>query len=134
VENVTVWEVVVPPDEDILELRLELEGEDDEATAADAARLRRRLLELDVIDVKRAPAEAGPGTRAGPAAELGALLVTLAPPVITTVMSEVRAWLSRRRDSTLTLTLKERSITIKGGLTDEERARLIDEFVRSRES
>ena len=96
-----------------------------------AARLRRRLLELDVDDVERAPAKAVPGAKAGPATELAALLVTLAPSVIPAVMAEVRAWLARRRDRTLTLTLEGRSITITGGVTDEERARLIDEFVRS---
>lgn len=121
----------MPPHEDTLVLRLELEGEDEDETAADAARLRRRLLELDVVDVKRAPAEAAPGAKAGPATELGALLVTLAPTVIGAVMGEVRAWLARRGDRSVILTLEGRSITIKGGVTDEERARLIDEFVRS---
>jgi hypothetical protein len=124
----------VPPHEDTLELRLELEGDDEEATAADAARLRRRLLELDVVDVKRAPTEVAPGAKAGPATELGALLVTLTPPLIGAVMAEVRAWLGRRRSRSLTLTLEGRSITIQGGLTDEERALLIDEFVRSGKS
>jgi hypothetical protein len=66
----------------------------DDQTAA----LRHQLVELDVDGVDRPRTEEPPaGARAGEVAELGTLLVTVAPTVLGAVVEAIRSWLSRRR-------------------------------------
>jgi hypothetical protein len=74
-------------------------GPDSDAEqVADLARqLRRQLLELDVeaADLKR-EGIAPPGTRAGEhAVAFGALLVTLAPTLLSSVVELIKAWAAR---------------------------------------
>ncbi|MEV4352332.1 hypothetical protein AB0J83_48380 [Actinoplanes sp. NPDC049596] len=59
--------------------------------------LREALLRTGVDDVRPASAGAAPpGTRSGEALAIGALVVTLAPTVVETLMTVLASWLSRQ--------------------------------------
>jgi hypothetical protein len=107
-------------------------GEDADAAELDAltSGLRRELLELDVDEVKRADAgEAPEGARAVDAAAIGTLVVTLANPIFGAVAAVVSSWLSRSGSRSLKMTLDGDTIEISGGVSSDERERLIGAWV-----
>ena len=83
--------------------------------------LRQQLLELDVEAVDRPRAEAPPpGARAGEAAELGALLITVAPAVLGAVVETIRSWLSRARGRRAKLQFGDDMIEITGASSEQQ--------------
>ena len=93
------------------------------------AQLRSRLLELDVDDVE--PLRGGdipPGARPVDPITVGALVVTLVPPLLEAVVSLVRSWMEQRHVGGVTLTIGDATIDLKEA-SDEERARLVQMFV-----
>ena len=121
---------------DALNLRIELDaGADADAEERDdAARaLRRELLELDVDAVQRPVVPAPDGARAGEAIVLGTLLVTLAPPVLTSACTVIADWIGRRGDRSVELELDGDRIAL-GGVSEEDRRRLIELFIARHES
>ncbi|WP_049575099.1 hypothetical protein [Streptomyces sp. SBT349] len=114
-------------------LRLELVGAPDSDTEeldGLTAQLRNDLLELDVEDVRRAPAVGGlpDGAKAGTTVAVGALVVTAAPFLVRQVLHLVDTWLQNRPDTTVRVELDGGSIEL-GHASAEERRRLIDLFV-----
>jgi hypothetical protein len=91
---------------------------------ADLSRnLREELLVLDVDDVR--PATAGPaprGAKSGEAISIGALVVTLAPGLITAVVNIAVSWL-RRQPNTVELNVGGNQF--KGRVTDAQRDALV---------
>jgi hypothetical protein len=107
-------------------------GPDADAEELDSLtrRLRDRLLELDVDDVRPAPAaRAVPdGAKSGELIVAGGLAVTLAPVLVRAVLRLVETWMTNRPLRTVTVTVDGRSIEL-GHATREEQRRLVDAFV-----
>ncbi|WP_043262739.1 hypothetical protein [Streptomyces sp. CT34] len=96
--------------ENRLEILLSEEGAEAGHIDELAGHLREELLQLDVDDVTRLPAEeqAPPGARAGEAFEVGALLVTVgqSAEMLRQVLCLVRVWLGRCREARTSVRLK----------------------------
>jgi len=104
-------------------------GADDEDRAALARRLREELKELggaEVHDEVRAGDAAG--RRKGPDIAWGSLAVTVAPGLITALVSTLQSWLTRHERSKVTLKSGDDEIVIEGSPAQEQR-RLIEAWV-----
>ena len=97
-------------------------AEPDEVAAL-AAGLRREILDLDVTAAGSVPAGPAPaGTRAVDLEALGAILVTIAEsPVLAAVVSAVTAWLTGRRQRSVTLEIDGDVLELTGIPSDEQR-------------
>jgi len=112
-----------------VELRIDIddEGSQAEDLAAQTAKLRRALLELDVDDVRHVSAGPAPeGTRAGEVLEIGGLLVALAraPQLASSVAQVLSAWISRRNGRTVTVEVDGRRIELHGATHDDQQRML----------
>lgn len=105
-------------------------NDDAEAVAAAAEQLHRELLEFDVDSVVPAPGEGPPpGTHAGGAGELGAMIVTVASSgLFTTIVEVVRTWLAGQRERSLTLQIHG-DVSELTKLSSGERSRLADQWL-----
>ena len=109
----------------VIELDARTGGTDDELDRS-TEQLRRRLRELDVLDVRRladSKPERGPNGGDGTAA---ALVVQLAPvlPALLDVVQTVRAWLSQCPDRVVSLAIDGDRLEVAGGSLDEQRERI----------
>jgi hypothetical protein len=104
-------------------------GADSEETAEATAQLRRELLDLDVdaVELPRA-GEPPPGTRAVDLAEVGALVVTVAPQLLTSVVAAVRSWLTHSRQRSIKLELDGDALELTA-VSSKEQRRLTDEWL-----
>lgn len=105
---------------------------DDEELDELGRQLRRRLLELDVDDVRAAHSGAGipVGAKPGEAIALGAFIVSLAPAVLPSVLQLLDTWIQNRPVRSIKVELDGRSIEL-GDALPEERQRLIEAFLSS---
>jgi hypothetical protein len=105
---------------------------DDEELAELTGRLRNELLDLGVDDVvpETASGDAPADSKGLPLGAIGGLLVqfALGPEGLRSVVSGVRSWLSRQRDSSVELTLGEDTIKVSGRDSDEQK-RLVDLWI-----
>lgn len=112
-----------------VELRLH-DDADEQERALDAAKLRRRLLELDVDNVEVASAGPAPdGARAAGAMEIGALIVALAssPSLISSVGQVLSGWISSRNNRGAIVQLGDRRIELTG-ISHDDQMRLLRIF------
>lgn len=110
------------------EIRLEIgtgDGEDSEELEQLTTRLRRELLELDVVRVERVPlGEPPPGTRAVDALAIGGLVVGLLRrrEALTGVLHTVRDWLARDAKRTIKVEIDGDTLELTGASSaDQER-------------
>ena len=123
-----------------VEVMIELDagpgGQDDELDRS-TQQLRRRLRELDVLDVRRladSSPERGPNgagdtandTAGGEQVHGAALVVQLAPvlPALLDVVQTVRAWLSQYPDRVVSLAIDGDRLEVAGGSLEEQRERI----------
>jgi hypothetical protein len=101
-----------------------------EEMAEATVRLRRELLDLDVeaVELPRA-GEPPPGTRAVVLADLGALMVTVAPQLLTSVVAAVCSWLARSQQRSIKLELDGDALELTA-VSSKEQRRLTDEWLR----
>jgi len=117
---------------DALELRVDVQCADGDAEEVDelTARLRNRLLELDVADVS--PVRLGPppaGSKGADVAVIGALLVQLATSSgLAAVVSTIRGWLGGGGSRTIKLSVGEDSLEVTGASSDQQQ-QLIDDWL-----
>ena len=119
------------------DVRVELVEPDGDLEALDALMrdLLQELLQLDVESVSTVPvAPAPPGSKGLDLAAAAALLVQVkgSATALTAVVSAVRAWLQRGKDSgaSVKLTIGERTLELSRATT-EQQERLVQEFLRS---
>jgi hypothetical protein len=101
---------------------------DDEEVARLTRDLRAEILEVDVDSAR--PATSGDlpvGAKSGEAIAFGALIVALAPTVLTPLMAVVSSWLSRQPDG---VEVEIDGYVFKGPVTEEERAKLVEGLLR----
>lgn len=114
-----------------LRILLQTAGDPDpEELAADTSRLRRRLLELDVDDVRLASAGPAPdGTRAADALAVGTLLVALAgtPHLLSSVGQVLSSWMTSRHGRGVAVQIGENRIELSG-VTRDDQERLLRMF------
>lgn len=105
-------------------------GADSEETADAAVRLRRELLDLDVeaVEMPRSD-QPPPGTRAADLTDLGALLVTFGPQLLSSVVAAVYSWMSRSGRRSIRLELDGDALELTAVSSGEQR-RLTDEWLR----
>ena len=99
------------------------EDSDAEELASQTARLRRRLLELDVDDVRLASAGPAPDGARGPdALAVGTLLVALAgtPHLLSSVGQVVSGWMSSRNGRAVAVQIGEQRIELTGVTRDDQ--------------
>lgn len=112
------------------EIRVEIAADgdaDEDALAEMSGHLRRRLMELPVRSVERAPAGAAPeGARSGELFEVATLVVTLigGAESLRSLVSALGGWSAERRRR-VRVTIGEQTLEIIGGSTEEE-LRLIE--------
>ncbi len=118
--------------DEAVELTLAIEGgEDGDVRELDelTTQLRRLLLDLDVHAVEPVRGTAVPeGARSVDPATIGALLVTLASPVLQQVVAFLDSWRKNRRVRNVTLTIGDDTIVLSDA-TAEEKQQLVDLFV-----
>lgn len=117
-----------------MELRIDIDdkGSEAEDLAAQTAKLRRTLLELDVDDVRHVSTGPAPeGTRAGEVLEIGGLLVALAraPQLASSVAQVLSAWIARRNGRSATVVMDGRRIELHG-VTHDDQQRMMRLFER----
>lgn len=118
--------LTLPNDAKRHELRIELQMDDaadEEERASDTAKLRRRMLDLDVHDVKLASAGPPPvGARAAEVVQLGALIVSLvgSPSLVASIGHILSAWTSSRKDRSAVVQLGDRRIELTGISRDDQ--------------
>src|SRR5262245_31606923 len=117
-----------------IELRVALDGsDDDEALAESAGQLLDELSELDVDDVQPATAGDAPaGSKGIELVALGALIVKLARSgkILGQVVGVVRDWMTRNSASSVRLEIDGDVLEIKGVVSPDERKTLIDSWVQ----
>jgi hypothetical protein len=117
-----------------IELRVALDGsDDDEALAESASQLLEELSELDVDDVQPATAGDAPaGSKGIELVALGALIVKLARSgkILGQVVGVVRDWMTRNSASSVRLEIDGDVLEIKGVVSPDERKTLIDSWVQ----
>jgi hypothetical protein len=117
------------------ELRIILhtgEQSDDAELASHTSKLRRRLLELDVDDVRLSSAGEPPeGTRSAGMLEVGTLVVALAgtPHLLSSVGGVLSSWMSSRHGRSVAVQIGESRIELSG-ITREDQERLLHTFER----
>ncbi|MES4892915.1 hypothetical protein [Streptomyces sp. NPDC096012] len=114
-------------------LRLVVVGEidvDQEELDSLTAQLRRRLLEIDVDDVRTVPSgDALPdGAKAGELIAVGALAVSLAPAVLRPALRLVETWMKNRPVKSVKLEMDGRVIEL-GHVSAEQQQQLIEAFL-----
>ena len=115
--------VTISPDSDTDDVEL------DQLTTA----LRRRLGDLDVEQVDRVRgADVPAGAKPIDAIAVGALVVSLAPPILTAALSLLQEWLANRPVRRIKLTLDGDSIELTAASRDSQQ-RLIEAFLRRHE-
>ncbi|MFE0326875.1 hypothetical protein ACFW08_08745 [Streptomyces sp. NPDC058960] len=92
--------------------------------------LRRRLLELDVDDVRlgRSGEVVPEGAKPGEVIAAGALAVSLAPAVLRPVLRLVETWMQNRPVRTVKVDIDGRTIEL-GHASAEQQERLVDAFL-----
>ncbi|MGW2718980.1 hypothetical protein [Streptomyces sp. NPDC001492] len=92
--------------------------------------LRKRLLELDVDDVRveRSDAAPPPGAKPGGLITVGALAVTLAPAVFRPALRVVETWLQNRPVRTVKIEVDGRTLEL-GQASPEEQRLLVEAFL-----
>ena len=90
-------------------------GEDDEAHAQLARRLRRELAEMDAISRVEAvrTGDPPPGAK-GDVLSLSSLAVAVAPAALTALLNMLQTWLSRHERATVTIEGGGQKVTISG--------------------
>jgi hypothetical protein len=115
-------------------LRLSEDGADAERLDALTGHLRRELLQLDVDDVRRAPAGAAPpGTRALDVVALGGLVVSLGHTAggLKDIVAALRRWLSAGHGVRRTVKIEIDGDTLElSEVSAADQDRLVDLFVR----
>ncbi|MGR6970521.1 hypothetical protein ACU639_13075 [Streptomyces cynarae] len=92
--------------------------------------LRRRLLELDLDDVRveRSGAPAPEGAKPGDLIAVGALAVTLAPAVLRPTLRLVETWMQNRPVRTVKFDIDGRTLELAHASPEQQR-RLVDAFL-----
>lgn len=104
-------------------------GSNERELAEATRQLREMLLRQRVERVVPVHADDAPlGSKAGDLVVAGTLLVTLAPAVISAVVTTAQAWSQRRAGRSASLVLGENSLELTG-LSAEQQQRLIDRFL-----
>ena len=106
-------------------------GADDEDRARLSQRLREELREVSESDVREVPrpGEAPRGARGADMA-WGTLAMTIAPGLITALITTLQAWLTRHERSSITLESGGEKLVVTGNPSQEEQ-RLIEVWVSS---
>lgn len=90
--------------------RLEIVSIDDDTTARATQQLRTNLMNMDgIIEVEHPSSSAGvdqPGAK-GNSLTLGALILAVAPGMVSTTIESLKDWLLRKSDETIRLKLQE---------------------------
>ena len=120
-------------DETAVLVSLSESGADDERVDALTRQLRTELLDLDVRDVRPAPAatEAPPGSRGFDVAAGGQLVVAMVGTQgLAGLVSAVLGWLGRGHDAPRNIRLEiEGDVLELSGASSEEQDRLVDMFL-----
>jgi len=118
--------------DEAVHLTLAVEGgadSDDEELDRLTAQLRERLLELDVQDVESVRSgEIPDGARPVDPMTVGALIVTLVPAVLQSVVALVETWSRNRRIGGVKLTIDGSSLEL-GEASAEQQQRLVQLFL-----
>lgn len=85
-----------------------------------ARRLRQSLLDADVGTVDLVRTAAAPAGAKGDAVSLTTLAVTLAPVVLTGIITTLQSWLSRHERATVTVESAGEKLTLTGSLSREQ--------------
>jgi hypothetical protein len=95
-----------------------------------AAQLRRRLLELDVDDVRvgRSDGTVPEGAKPGELIAVGALAVSLAPAVLRPALRLVETWMQNRPVRTVKIEVDGRVLEL-GHATAQQQQRLVESFL-----
>lgn len=97
------------------------QGADAEETARLGQQLRQDILKLDVDSVDFVRSGAAPAGAKGDPITLGALAITLAPGLITSLFNLLQSWLTRHEKSSVTIQLGKDKIVVTGNPSKEER-------------
>jgi hypothetical protein len=93
-----------------------------------AHNLRDALLDADVNDVRQGMAGAVPaGAKSGEAFAVGALVVTLAPTVVESLMTVISSWLSRQSSD---IEVEVDGHRLQGQVTRSQRDELVAAYLR----
>jgi precorrin isomerase len=105
-------------------------GVDEEELADLVAHLRRRVLELDVEDVRPAPGDTGApeGAKSCALVAVAALVVGLAPTVLRSVVHLVETWMRNRPVRTVKVDVGGRVLEL-GRASAEQQQRLVEAFL-----
>ncbi|MFI9646027.1 hypothetical protein ACIHAA_06980 [Streptomyces sp. NPDC052040] len=119
-------------------VRLVVSGRDDvdpEELADLTAQLRRRLLELDVDDVRAAGygVPAPSGAKSGELVAAGALAVSLAPAVLRSALRLVETWMQNRPVRTVKVDVGGRTLEL-GHASPREQQQLVEAFLSAVQS
>lgn len=97
--------------------------------------LRRRLLELDVEDVRheRSGLSAPQGAKSGELIAVGALVVSLAPTLLPPVLGLVETWMRSRPVRTVKIEADGRVLEL-GHASPEQQQRLVEAFLAGAEA
>lgn len=110
-------------------LRIDIGGHlDPEERVEFGTRLREELIELNTVLVAPAHLEKIPAGSKGVPADWASLTVSLAPAVLTAVVSTIKIWVDRHSKSTVVVSSDNDKIEVTGNPSREEQ-RLIDAFV-----
>ncbi|WP_405549527.1 hypothetical protein [Streptomyces microflavus] len=91
--------------------------------------LRERLLELDVESVNLAREDAAPaGTKVGESIALGALVVSVAWPVLRQVVDLLKTWIENRPVRTISVTVGENTLEVQA-VPKADQQRIISAFI-----
>lgn len=103
---------------------------DQEELAQLTAQLRRRILELDVDDVRTARSDEGmpEGAKTGELMAVGTLAVGLAPTVLRPVLRLVETWMQSRPVRTVKVDVDGRVLEL-GHASPEQQQRLVEAFL-----
>ncbi|VVB64550.1 Uncharacterised protein [uncultured archaeon] len=92
--------------------------------------LRRDLMDLDVdlVEIPKLKGKAPEGTKVVGIAEIGTLLVTLAPSVLSPVISCINTWVSSRKSGEIVIELNGQKLQLKN-IPISERQKMFSEFI-----
>lgn len=97
------------------------QGADAEEIARLGQQLREDILQLDVDSVEFVRSGAAPAGAKGDPITLGALAITLAPGLITSLFTLLQSWLTRHEKSSVTIELGKDKLMVTGNPSKEER-------------
>ncbi|MFC4068558.1 hypothetical protein [Actinoplanes subglobosus] len=111
-----------------IDVRIVCSDTDDEDIHELAQNLREALLDTDVDDVRQGTSGPAPaGAKSGEVLAVGALLVTLAPPVVENLMVVIASWLSRQPND---VELEIDGQRFRGQVTRPQRDQLVSAYLR----